>query len=357
MALLPAIDTIPPADRAADRCNQSVAYTAEMRILVLGGTAFAGQHLVELALARGHELTLFNRGRTGPELFPEVEPVVGERSGSLDGLRGRSFDAVVDVSGYFPGDVERSARLLSGSAGSYLFVSSRSVYADHSQPGANEDSPLAELPAGAPSDAITEESYGPLKAGCERAAQSAFGDRALILRPGLIVGPYDPTGRFTYWPRRVAHGGDVLAPAPPGQPLQLIDARDLAAFALDLLEREADGIFDVVSPAGLLTFAGVIDACLVASGSDARTVWVDEAFLLDRGVEPWSEIPLWMPGEEYAGFQRSDSSRALAAGLHVRPIADTAADTLRWASGADPGPGAAMTREREAELLAAWSAG
>jgi 2'-hydroxyisoflavone reductase len=330
-----------------------VAYTTAMRILVLGGTSFAGRHLVELALARGHDLVLFNRGRTGADLHAGVERVVGERAGSLDGLRGRTFDAVVDMSGYFPPDVERSAELLAGSAGRYLFVSTRSVYADHSRAGSNEDSALAELPPGAPEDEITEESYGPLKVRCERAARAAFGERILVLRPGLIVGPYDPTGRFTYWPVRVAEGGDVLAPAPPDQPIQVVDARDLVAFALDLLERGAGGTFDVVGPAGMLTLGRVLEACLAAGGG-ARVVWVDEAFLLERGVEPWTELPLWTPGADMAGFQRSDVSRALAAGLSVRPIAETVADTLRWAEAARPGPGASMTREREAALLREW---
>jgi 2'-hydroxyisoflavone reductase len=325
-----------------------------MRILVLGGTSFAGRHLVELALARGHVVVLFNRGRTGAGLHPGVERVVGERAGSLDGLGGRSFDAVVDMSGYFPRDVERSAGMLAGSAGRYLFVSTRSVYADHSQPGANEESALAELPPGAPEDEITGESYGPLKVRCERAARAAFGDRTLILRPGLIVGPYDPTGRFTSWPVRVAAGGDVLAPAPPDQSIQVVDARDLVAFALDLLERDSGGTFDVVSPGGLLTLGSVLDACIATAGGDARLVWVDEAFLLERGVEPWTELPLWTPGEDMAGFQRSDVSRALAAGLEIRPIAETVADTLRWAQEASPGPGQSMTREREAALLREW---
>lgn len=326
-----------------------------MRILVLGGTSFAGRHLVEQALARGHELVLFNRGRTGAGLHPGVERVAGERAGNLEGLDGRTFDAVVDMSGYFPADVERSAALLAGSAGRYLFVSTRSVYADHSQPGANEDSALAELPPGAPRDEITGESYGPLKVMCERAVRAAFGDRATILRPGLIVGPYDPTGRFTYWPVRIAAGGDVLAPAPPDQAIQVVDARDLATFALDLLERDAAGTYDVVSPAGLLTLGRVLDACLAAAGGDARLVWADESFLLERGVEPWTELPLWTPGEDMAGFQRSDVSRALAAGLSIRPIAQTVADTLRWAQEAHPDPGASMTREREAALLREWS--
>jgi 2'-hydroxyisoflavone reductase len=239
-----------------------------MRLLVLGGTTFAGRHLVELALERGHDVTLFNRGQTGPGLFPDVERVLGERAGDLAGLRGRRFDAVADMSGYLPADVERSAALLAETAGRYLFVSSRSVYADHSFPGANEDSPIGELPEGEPDDEVTAESYGPLKARCEQAVLDAFGDRAVILRPGLIVGPHDPTGRFTYWPRRVAEGGDVLAPEPPGQPIQVIDARDLAAFALDLLERGTGGTFDVVSPAGMLTLGGVLDACPQASQAE-----------------------------------------------------------------------------------------
>ena len=327
-----------------------------MRILVLGGSQFAGRHLVELALARGHDPVLFNRGRTAPELFPGVERIVGDRGGDLAGLRAIEVDAVADMCGYFPADVERSARLLAATAGRYLFVSSRSVYADHSAPGANEGSALAELPPGVPADEITGESYGPLKAACERAAEAAFPGRTLVLRPGLIVGPYDPTGRFTYWPQRVAAGGDMLAPGPPEQPVQVIDARDLAAFALDLLEAGAAGTFDVVTPDGMLTLGGVLDAC-TAAAPGARIVWVDPAFLLERGVEPWTELPLWTPGDDMAGFQRSDVSRAVGAGLRFRPIAETVADTLGWARSAHPDRGPAMRREREAELLTAWAAG
>jgi 2'-hydroxyisoflavone reductase len=326
-----------------------------MRILVLGGTEFAGRHLTELALARGHEVVLFNRGRTAPELFPGVERITGDRGGDLQGLRGVAADAVVDMCGYVPADVERSAQMLAPNAGRYLFVSSRSVYADHSAPGSNERSELAELPPGAPADEITGESYGPLKAACERAAQAAFPGRALVLRPGLIVGPYDPTGRFAYWPQRIAEGGDVLAPGPPEQPIQVIDARDLAAFALDLLERGASGTFDVVTPDGMLTLGQVLGACLVAAPG-ARLVWVDPGFLLEQGVEPWTELPLWTPGDDMAGFQRSDVSRALAAGLRPRPIAETVADTLRWVEATGAPRGASMTRERESALLGAWAA-
>lgn len=326
-----------------------------MRILVLGGTQFAGRHLVELALARGHDVVLFNRGRTAPELFPGVEQITGDRTGDLAGLGGVEADAVADMCGYFPGDVERSAALLAPAVGRYLFVSSRSVYADHSLPGANEDSPIAEMPADAPTDVVTGENYGPLKAACERAAETAFPGRTLVLRPGLIVGPYDPTGRFTHWPQRIGDGGDVLAPAAPEQPIQVIDARDLAAFALDLLERGAGGTFDVVTPDGMLTLGGVLDACLAAAPG-ARIVWADPGFLLDHGVEPWTELPLWTPGDDMAGFQRSDVSRAVGAGLRFRPIAETVADTLAWARSVRPDRGAAITREREAELLAAWVA-
>jgi nucleoside-diphosphate-sugar epimerase len=324
-----------------------------MRILVLGGTQFAGRHLVELALARGHELVLFNRGRTRPELFPGVERITGERSGDLEELRGLEADAVADMCGYFPADVERSAGTLAPTVGRYLFVSSRSVYADHSTPGSNEGSRLDELPEGAPSDEITGESYGPLKAACERAAEAAFPGSTIVLRPGLIVGPHDPTGRFTYWPQRIAEGGDVLAPGPPDQPIQVIDVRDLAAFALDLLEAGAAGTYDVVTPDGMLTLGGVLDACLAAAPG-ARVVWADPAFLLERGVEPWTELPLWTPGDDMAGFQRSDVSRAVGAGLACRPIAETVADTLRWAQAEHPDRGPAMTRKREAELLAEW---
>lgn len=202
---------------------------------------------------------------------------------------------------------------------------------------------------------ITGENYGPLKALCEQVVQAAFPESAVILRPGLIVGPYDPTGRFAYWPTRVAEGGEVLCPAPPSQPVQVIDARDLAAFALDLLERGVAGTFDIVCQAGTLTFEGVIDACIQAAGNSPTPVWVDERFLLDRDVEPWSEIPLWTPGTEFYGFQRSDVSRALAAGLQVRPILETVQDTLEWSRQAGPQGGSPLSREREAALLAEWS--
>ncbi len=326
-----------------------------MRLLFLGGTSFLGRHTVEEALARGHEVTLVHRGQTGAELFPAVERILADRSQDLSALAGREFDAVIDTCGYFPAELERSTAVLRGNVGSYAFISSRSVYADTSTIGLTEDSPVAELPADEPTDTITGENYGPLKAQCEAVVQAAFPDATLILRPGLIVGPHDPTGRFAYWPLRVAEGGDVLCPAPPEQAVQVIDVRDLATFTLDLLERGATGVYDTVTPAGMLTFGRVIEACVSVSGSGARPVWVSEEFLLERGVEGWTELPLWTPWPDHTGFQRSDVSRALAAGMPVRPIEDTVRDTLAWVRDAGLGGGSPLTREREATLLTEWS--
>ena len=237
-----------------------------MRILFLGGTSFVGRHTVEAALERGHEVAFLHRGHTGADLHPAAERIVADRKADLGALAGRTFDAVIDTSGYFPADVERSTAALRESAGRYLFVSTRSVYADTSTPGLTETAALAELPPAEPTDAITGENYGPLKALCEVVVRQAFGDRSIILRPGLIVGPYDPTGRFAYWPARVAEGGDVLCPAPAEQPVQVIDARDLAAFALDLVEGGGSDTFDVVCQGGTLTFEAVIEACIQAAG-------------------------------------------------------------------------------------------
>ena len=317
-----------------------------MRLLFLGGTSFFGRHTVELALSRGHEVTLVHRGVTGADLFPQAERIVADRSSDLAVLRGREFDAVIDTSGQLPEDVERSAQLLRGHAGRYLFVSSRSVYADNATIGLDEDAALLEEPF---------DEYGPRKVRCERAVQAAFGDAATIVRPGLIVGPFDPTGRFAHWPGRIAEGGSVLCPAPPAQAVQLIDGRDLAAFVLRLVEDDRPGVFDVVTPADTLTFGAIIDVCVAQSGSDATPVWVDGQFLLDRGVEPWTEIPLWAPWPGYEGFHRSDVSRALAAGLTVRPIDETVRDTLEWLRTGPAQDGTPLTREREAQLLSEWS--
>ncbi len=328
-----------------------------MRILVLGGTRFLGRHFVEAALERGHTLTLFHRGRTNAELFPGVERVLGDRDGGLGALAGRTWDAVVDPSGYFPRIVRASADALKASSAHYLFVSSISVYAEPLAAGLDEDAPVAKLTDPAV-EAITGETYGGLKALCEQAVCDVYGERALIIRPGLIVGPHDTTDRFPYWPRRLARGGDVLAPGSPSAPTQLVDARDLAAWMLDMLERGIAGTFNATGPAQPLTLGRCLERIAAAVGGDARLTWVSEAFLREQGVEPWLQMPLWLH-EADANMDRVNLTRALSQGLRFRPLEDTARDTLAWerSPASDTRPASpTLTPGREAEVLAAWRA-
>jgi 2'-hydroxyisoflavone reductase len=320
-----------------------------MRLLVLGGTQFLGRHVVEAALERGHAVTLFNRGQTRPELFPGVERLVGDRDGDLAALEQGAWDAVVDTSGYVPRVVRQSAELLEPRVRRYLFVSSISVYADVSEPGVDEDAPVAQL------EEDTEEhrgpAYGALKALGEDVVREVYGERATIVRPGLIVGPWDPTGRFTYWPVRIAAGGDVLAPEPRDAAVQVIDGRDLAEFLVRLLEEDVAGTFNATGPEEPLTLEQVLTAC----PGEARLVWTPGEWLIEQGVQPWMELPLWLGNDpEYAGFARVDVSRALQAGLTFRPLERTIVDTLAWQrSGEAPiDPPAGLEREREQELLA-----
>ncbi len=296
-----------------------------MRILVLGGTSFVGRHLVGRAIAAEHEVTLFNRGMTNPELFPEAERLRGDRDGGLAPLAGRSWDAVLDTCGYLPRLVGDSARLLADMVDRYLFVSSLSVHPDGVEPGATEDAEVFAPPAEAVEE-ITDETYGPLKVACERAVAAAFPDRALIVRPGLIVGPDDPTDRFTYWVRRVAEGGEVLAPAPPADPVQFIDVRDLAAFLLRHLEAATAGVFSLIAPP--VALGDLLEVCRAASGSDATITWVAGDVIRAHGVEPWSDLPLWLPDDP--GSNRFDPARALAAGLTPRSTDETVRDTVTW---------------------------
>lgn len=332
----------------------------ETRLLILGGTVFLGRAIVEEALSRGYTVTIFNRGRSNPDLFPEVERLVGDRvGGDLEALRGRSWDAVVDTSGYVPRVVRESAALLSDAVQHYTFISSLSVYADFSQPGIAEDFHVGSL-ADPATEEVTGDTYGPLKALSELQAAREFPGRALILRPGLIVGPYDPTDRFTYWPHRVALGGEILAPGRPERPIQFIDVRDLAEWALDMIARREAGTFNVNGPEFTLTMGELLDACRKVSGSDARFTWVSEEFLLQQGVEPWQSLPLWMPeiSTEYAGFFSFDISKALDAGLRFRPMEETIRSTLKWDAArlGDHPWRAGITQEREAELLERWHA-
>ena len=324
-----------------------------MKLLVLGGTRFLGRHLVEAAKARGHAVTLFNRGRTAPGLFAGVEELRGEREGDLAPLRGRAWDAVVDTCGYLPRLVRRSAQRLADAVGHYVFVSSISVYADAAAPALDEDAPRARLPAADCEDIAAH--YGALKAACEDEVTACFGARALLIRPGLIVGPHDPSGRFTYWVRRVARGGDVLAPASPECPVQFIDVRDLAAWIVDLIERGAGGAFNASGPAEPLTFAAFLDECRRALGATAQFVWPDAAFLASQGVSPWTDLPLYA-GKEGRGLNEASLARALSAGLRLRPLAETCLDTLAAADATPLRPGFGLEAAREAALLQAWHA-
>ena len=323
-----------------------------MHILVLGGTQFLGRHVVDVAVGREHTVTLFNRGQTRPELYPDVEKLRGDRDGDLASLAGRDFDAVVDTSGYVPRVVSATLDAL-GDVGHYTFVSSVSVYASLAEP-ATEDAATAGL------EEETEEfrspAYGPLKALCESVVRARFPE-AFIPRPGLIVGPWDPTGRFTYWPKRFLDPGPVLAPAPPAAPSQVIDVRDLAAWIVDAAERDLAGTFNAVAPS--TTRGELIETCRIAAGSDAEVVWVDPAFLVEQDVGEWMELPLWLHDPAYASMLLTPVERALAAGLSVRPLVETVAATLEWIAAGDDDPSdprpAGLAREKEQRVLEAWA--
>jgi len=337
-----------------------------MRILILGGTKFLGRHTAEAALAAGHQVTLFNRGLQNPGLFPEAERLRGDRDGGLGPLSSGEWDAVVDTSGYAPRVVRQSARLLAGRVGLYVFVSSISVYADFTEPR-DEDGPVGAMPDETIEE-VTGETYGPLKALCERAVEEELPGRSLAVRAGLIVGPHDPTNRFGYWTRRVERGGEVLAPGDPGRRVQFVDARDLAGWMLRMAEGRRGGVFNAAGPEYPLTMGGFLEVCREVSGSDARFTWVDEQFLAANGVEPWGHLPLWLAAddERFRYFLEADAGRALAAGLTFRPLAETVRDTLAWQRGqgerADASkagvaaPDQTLSPEREAELLRLWHA-
>jgi 2'-hydroxyisoflavone reductase len=325
-----------------------------VRLLVLGGTKFLGRAAVEAALARGDEVTLFNRGQTGVELFPDVEKLRGDRDGGLAALEGGEWDAVIDPSGYVPRIVRDSAELLRGSVGHYLFVSSGSVYADP-QPGYDETAATEELTEPDTEDVLAN--YGALKAACERVVAEVFPDAHTNVRSGLIVGPNDPTGRFTYWPLRVAAGGELLAPGPRERCVQFIDVRDLGEWLVEACDKGHVGTFNASGEQ--LRFDELLAAC-----GNSDPVWVSDEFLLEHEVEPFSELPLWIPGDG-AAFLQGDVSKAVAAGLRFRPVEVTARDTLAWATAegeqlvTDRGlrqGRAGLDPAKEAELLAAWHA-
>lgn len=320
-----------------------------MRLLVLGGSWFLGAQIARDALAVGWQVTTFRRGRTGADV-PGVATIRGDRTDPADLAAladAGPWDAVVDTSGYVPRVV--SATVDAVEAAHWTFVSSISAYADLSAPP-TEDSPLALLRE--PTEDWQSEAYGALKAACEEVVRARC-RRALVVRPGLIVGPWDPTGRFTYWPCRLAAGGPVLAPAPPDAPVQVIDARDLAAWIVHGAESGLTGTFNAVDRP--TTRGDLLERCRRAVGPDAELVWVDGDFLADEGVGEWMELPLWLHDPAYAGMLALDPSPAFEAGLRTRPLEETARDTLAWANANGNVGDAGLDRDKERRVLAAWA--
>ena len=339
-----------------------------LRILILGGTGFIGPHQVRYALARGHKLTLFNRGHEPDAWADQVEELVGDRNtGDLKALEGRAWDVCIDNPTTLPFWVRDAGKALAGKVGQYIFISTVSVYAANDKPA---DETAALLPyTGADPMAETMATlaasdrrlYGPLKAVSEAEARRQFGAETTIIRPGLIAGPGDDTDRFTYWPVRLARGGEVLAPGDGGDPVQFIDARDLAEWTIRAAEQRTFGVFNATGPAQTLDMGELLDGVAAGIGARPRLAWVSDAFLDANSVSAWSDMPLWVPRRSSeAGFVRRDIRRALAAGLTFRPVAVTAKDTLDWfrtqPDARQAKLRAGLTADREAQLLAAWKA-
>lgn len=325
-----------------------------MRILVVGGTQFVGRAFVEEASQRGHEITVFHRGTTEPTGLPEVEHLHADRDGGLDALAGPGWDATLDTCAYFPRAVAELASALGDRAGHYTLVSSLSVHPDDVHPGATERSPTHPSPWPDTED-ITFDTYGPLKVACEEQALRSFAGRCLVVRPGYIVGPHDPTDRFTFYVRRAAGGGEMLAPGPPDAPLQVVDVRDLGAFMLDRVEERDTNVYGVVGPGEAITMAAALEAARAISGADTQLTWVSPEFLSALGDDVYSWLPMWEP--QYVGAHTYDASKAIAAGLRHRSLAATVGDLLEWDRDRGlPELQAGLPSEKERELLEAWHA-
>lgn len=327
-----------------------------MRILIVGGTAFVGRHIAQAALDAGHDVTLFHRGKTGADLFPQATHLFGDRDEDLSGLAGSTWDATIDTCGFFPRQVRSLAAALDGHGGRYVFISSVSAYSSAVPWNYSESAPLAEEPSDDTAAEITPENYGGLKVACERAATELFGPGTTIIRPTYVIGPYDRSYRFTWWVDRLAKGGRVLAPGHPDDPIQLIDARDQASWIVSLLDRSITGTFHAVNPAPPFGFGQML-AEIAAVMAPARTelVWVDSEFLVAQGVGG-NTLPLWAEGDsEGANLNAASPAAAFAAGLSPRPLRQTVAD-IRAAEAVPEKPDVGLAPEREAELLAMWDA-
>jgi 2'-hydroxyisoflavone reductase len=334
--------------------GQAHAQAKPLRVLILGGTGFIGPHFVDALRARGHTLTLFNRGKRNPELFNDLEELTGDRNGQVDALKDRDWDVVIDNSGYLPRQVKLTADTLREHTQYYLFISSISAYADLSTPGIDEDYPLAQL-----TDPTTEnigEHYGALKAACERIVERTYGANCSIVRPTYIVGPGDTTDRFTYWPVRVARGGEMLAPGSASDPVQFIDVRDLADFVRVCVEQRIPGRFNACNPPGAVTMGDVLETARRQTRAETRFVWASADFLAAQKLVDSSEIPIWAPPTgEFAGAALVSSARAVAKGLRFRDLETIVRDTLAWHAKRPAEQQqklrAGLTPEREAELL------
>lgn len=296
-----------------------------MKLLIIGGTRFVGRSIVQAALERGHTITLFNRGKSNPGLFPDVERITGDRDADIMLLRGRTWDIAIDTCGYVPRIVRKSCEMLGNAIDRYVFISTISVYADFSKAGIDENAALAEI-GDRSIEEVTGRTYGPLKVLCERVVDQIYAGRSIILRCGLIVGPHDPTDRFTYWPVRVQRGGEVLAPSPPNRQVQFIEARDLADFVLHLAGRRTVGMFNTTGPAGRLSMEGFLRACNAQTGNLSSCTWASEEFITKNKVD---HLPMWTP-EKWRGIFEVNCSRAIDAGLKFRPVKETISNTLAW---------------------------
>ncbi len=334
-----------------------------LRILILGGTGFTGPYQVRYALSRGHKVTTFNRGKTHPgELPNEVEQLIGDRNGQLDPLKDQQWNVAIDNPTSLPAWVRNAGQILKGNVERYVFTSTISVYADTSK-GVDETAPLAKYEGADPYKETLEamkasgyKTYGPLKALSEKEAEKWFPGKTLIIRPGLIVGPRDETDRFTYWPVRIDRGGEVLAPGTPSDPVQFIDARDLAEWTIRMAENRETGIYNATGPAEPLGIGEMLDGIKGALNSNTKFTWIPADFLKQQKIEAWSDMPVWA-GDEL-GLARTNISHALAKGLTFHPLTEAAGDTLAWFKSQPQDRKSKMragiTPEREAEVLTAW---
>ncbi|SMO74277.1 SDR family oxidoreductase [Melghirimyces algeriensis] len=341
-----------------------------MNILIIGGTRFLGRYITQEAQKRNHKVTLFNRGQENPDLFPEVETIVGDRYTDIQCLGDREWDCVIDTFGFVPWAIAPSIRYLKNRTRHYIFISSQSVYSDFTKINIDEHSPVATLPAEKVAE-LEREGYGPtygkhygaMKFLCEQLLEQEMPQKVLHVRPGLIVGPHDYADRFSYWVNRVSQGGDILAPGHPEQPIQIIDVRDLASWMIHMIESRQTGVYNVTGPQSPLTMGSILEECRRITNSEAVISWVNETFLLEKNIQPWTELPLWLPEKSGLGNDdpppiglfRINISRALQQGLSFRPLSETIYDTWQWLKSENKEIfNAGLTAEKEQQLLNEW---